>query len=626
MKKTTSSAVVKVGTLLLVFALAFSFFMLPHYAQANVHESADTEEVISNAWWNDAFSHRIKITFDTTETAQNENLINFPALVQLTGLLISYDDTQDQGQDIRFLDSDNATQLPYEIELWDETGISTTWVKVPQIDKNSDADHIWMYYGNPDAEDDQSPADVWDEHYLGVWHLNQDPMETIEDSTDNDVDGTGSATLTSRDLVKGALGNALSFGGEEESDRVQMENSDGLDTPAQITVEAFAMTRSFVSPASVLMWRDNLGGKRIFQLYHNDEGVSKFYLFGGGRLDPYVSGANVIPLNEWYLLIGTYDGSAQKLFINGEEDAAKDEIFSIATGSAKLALGRSSDEDDPVNQYPLDGILDEVRVSNVARSVEWIAFEYCNMAGECSVYAESEGNQVQISDEETTEITDSGFTFTWTTDKPATSRVVYGTSSISDAELGESPNYGYPFSTDEADVDPKVISHSVAISDLESGTMYYFRAISSASPETVGGEMSTSTAVTPTPSPEQDDSSGRGTTSGGSRARTSPSPEPSQTPQTALFTPSPVLFVAQSQSAGINPTPTAASSFEELTLITPTPQELPQESPEESEENSRQTATILDLFQGGNIWWWFLALVLIGTGWYIYKSKKRIRQ
>ncbi len=77
---------------------------------------------------------------------------------------------------------------------------------------------------------------------------------------------------------------------------------------------------------------------------------------------------------------------------------------------------------------------------------------------------------------------------TWVTNKMATSRVVYDTISHADLSGTQAPNYGYAFSNV---MDPnKVTGHSMRIEGLKSGQKYYFRPISSASPEKYGVELS----------------------------------------------------------------------------------------------------------------------------------------
>ncbi len=98
-----------------------------------------------------------------------------------------------------------------------------------------------------------------------------------------------------------------------------------------------------------------------------------------------------------------------------------------------------------------------------------------------------------ISEQTSTNPTDTSVTITWTTDHPATSRVVYGTASVSDASstaAGE-PNYGYANSTDENAA--TTTDHSVTVSGLTPGTTYYLRSVSHGSPESVGNEITVTT-------------------------------------------------------------------------------------------------------------------------------------
>jgi hypothetical protein len=94
--------------------------------------------------------------------------------------------------------------------------------------------------------------------------------------------------------------------------------------------------------------------------------------------------------------------------------------------------------------------------------------------------------KLTISNESIVSIKTDTVTITWQTNKFATSRVIYDI--ISHPTLGNSPNYGYVFSTPEQDQDPKVSFHSVRIDGLTPGTTYFYRTVSRASPEKVSRE------------------------------------------------------------------------------------------------------------------------------------------
>lgn len=135
------------------------------------------------------------------------------------------------------------------------------------------------------------------------------------------------------------------------------------------------------------------------------------------------------------------------------------------------------------------------------------------------------GRAPLISDESSNSATSSLVTITWTTDHPATSRVIYDT--VSHPVLGDPPNYGYSSSTAEFDTDPKVTSHSVAVDGLTVGTTYSYRTVSHGSPEAVGDEK---TFTTTSPAAAAASSPGPGDDGGGGAAPTCGNAKPGSAP------------------------------------------------------------------------------------------------
>lgn len=63
----------------------------------------------ADSWWDNNWLNRVEIVFDNS--ASSELLASFPVLVSLTGSDISFADTEDDGADLRFVDSDGSTTL-----------------------------------------------------------------------------------------------------------------------------------------------------------------------------------------------------------------------------------------------------------------------------------------------------------------------------------------------------------------------------------------------------------------------------------------------------------------------------------------------------------------------------------
>jgi len=83
----------------------------------------------------------------------------------------------------------NITEFNYEIEEFNNTGLTYCWVNISEtIDNDTDYQFI-VYYTNPNAVDGQNIVGVWHGDYKIVHHLNETSMSDTKDSTvyDNDV-------------------------------------------------------------------------------------------------------------------------------------------------------------------------------------------------------------------------------------------------------------------------------------------------------------------------------------------------------------------------------------------------------------------------------------------------------
>src|SRR3989338_7734127 len=238
--------------------------------------------------------YRRKITFNNS--AQAENLTNFPVLIKLDSTRIDYSKVQDAGQDLRFTDSDGTTLLSYEIEKWDETGNSFVWVKIPQIDASSSTDYIYMYYGNASATDSQSATGVWDSNFKLVQHLKESSGTTTADSTSNGNNGTKVSETSPTALSSGKIGTSQTFNG----------TSDYVDT-SYIQYQVTAYT--------IEAWVKTTSGNRIVQ--DRGSGAGRSLSFGATAYSMDTDGENVgvstlatVADNTWRHVVGVWAASS----------------------------------------------------------------------------------------------------------------------------------------------------------------------------------------------------------------------------------------------------------------------------------------------------------------------------
>jgi len=314
-------------------------------------------------WWNTGWEYRQKLTFDNS--GQSENLENFPVLVKLDSTNIDYGKTQDSGQDIRFVDSDDSTVISHEIEKWDETGNSWVWVNVPQIDGSSSADHIYMYYGNPSAPDEQNPTAVWDTHYKGIWHLNG-VSGSVLDSTSNNNDGTNNGATRG---ASGKINNAFDFDADQD-DYVEVPDSSSLDITAAVTIEAWINSPEFKEtyPGIACKWDwSATNPQRSYSLHLALNDQAFLLISDDGEYMAELLSDTVLATDTWYHLTEVFTGTKWIIYINGEWDCEEDYPASIYGGTAKFSIGASMQDGSVATDETFEGAIDEVRVSDTVR-------------------------------------------------------------------------------------------------------------------------------------------------------------------------------------------------------------------------------------------------------------------
>jgi hypothetical protein len=335
-----------------------------------------------------------KITVDNTQVSGSSDLSDFPLLVNITSNdLRSVANNgrveSDQGDDIIFRTSD-CTKLDHEIEKYDATaGTLVAWVRIPTLSYNSDTE-VYMYYGDSTVNcPTENPTAVWDSNYQGVYHLKEDPSGTapqIYDSTVNSNDGTSNGSMTSGDQVSGQIGGSLDF--DSTNDYINMGNymSSGV---SQVTMEAW-VKKTDADDTRVVSKSDgtSAGGtqhKMTLRLSGSSPPVSA-RLNTDNNVGVDLVSAGTVPADTWTHVAWTYDGSAVRFYIDGASSNCQlggnggagnscTPTGNIISSTRDIVIGNN---DNIPNSRFFGGIIDEVRISDTARSADWIATQVTN--------------------------------------------------------------------------------------------------------------------------------------------------------------------------------------------------------------------------------------------------------
>ncbi|HII95742.1 MAG TPA: DUF2341 domain-containing protein [Candidatus Methanofastidiosum sp.] len=303
------------------------------------------------AWWNNDWTYRDKITI---ANAGSTTLTNFPAYIN-----VPYrEGMQSDYKDLRFTNADGTLILDYEIEAYDSTK-ADIWVRIPEFPVPSVS--IWMYYGNKNATSGQNPEGVWDSDYLMVQHL-EETSGTCTDSTSNHNDG---APHSVQQNILGKIDGADEF--KLDGSYIGFGNNPTFNTPSFVTFESWITTNN-----------NNLTTKIVQKGDWDGHGLGQDKWKGwqshitlqdkGAKLD---WGKGMPQANRWYYLVMTYDGSKMIFYVDGEKVAETDISGNLKITNRNVFIGA-----DGTSQKFFKGIIDEVRISKVARSADWIKQTY----------------------------------------------------------------------------------------------------------------------------------------------------------------------------------------------------------------------------------------------------------
>jgi len=235
-----------------------------------------------------------------------------------------------------------------------------------------------------------SPAqNVWDSHFVGVYHMAQDPSGgtgCILDSTSSGNDGTPSGSMTSEDLVDGDYGKALDFDGVD--DYIDLGDSLGASLSTTYTLEALAKTSTITEDNSICTYRSTTDSNPIlFQLDHNNADFRLLVRDDAGNI-AVASQASAILTDTYYNFAGTRNGNTINTYLDGSAGTPDTDSFGAITQNSCI-IGGLTPGDVVQLSTVFKGQIGEVRISSIVRSADWIAATYKSLTNNLVLYDES---------------------------------------------------------------------------------------------------------------------------------------------------------------------------------------------------------------------------------------------
>ena len=204
---------------------------------------------------------------------------------------------------------------------------------------------------------------------VSYWKLDEESGTIASDSIDGN-DGTIYGAI----VAIGKVGNALNFDGMD--DYIDCGDVPNLDISNAITIEAWINTST--TKFSIIASKDDDGSNREYYLGllpAPETGRIRWALKTSSFQD--IDSATTVNDGDWHHIVGTYDGSNIRLYIDSVEDdnspVAQTGVIPNTNVSFKIGY-----KGDLSLDHWFDGIIDEVAVCNRALTVKEIQKHYQN--------------------------------------------------------------------------------------------------------------------------------------------------------------------------------------------------------------------------------------------------------
>jgi len=344
---------------------------------ASTCSSVSTQTVTVNSITYGNYGFRKLVTLNTTSLGITSNLTSFPALlsIQDNNLIITGTCTDKvstpngPNYDFAFVEPGTSTELNYQIESYNQTtGTLLVWVQIPTLTYATN-NTIAFYYGSPSPTVTHNAAffaNTWASDYKAVFHFNETTYTgSVADGSSGGHTGTATG-MTSSDLVTGKIGNAYSFNGSSKS-----IVSNAVTITGSFTLSAWVNLSATAHDQKVMTNQAAAGGSTggyKLGVYSDNTAESESGTVNNRSATP---ASPAFATGAWHYIQSVYTGTTLSTYVDGAQYKIQTTSNNpSSTTPLYIGVGEGG------NQYYFWGTIDEARVSNVAKTADWIKAEY----------------------------------------------------------------------------------------------------------------------------------------------------------------------------------------------------------------------------------------------------------
>jgi hypothetical protein len=345
--------------------------------------TADTTTVFNPGW---KFAKSIVLNTSPRGANISNNVLDFPVLVRLSPTNFDFSRAAVDGKDIRFTNK-NGQSLPHEIDHWDtENQQAEIWVRVDTVYGNNSSLSLVLYSGNSRVELVSKRGPVFDtaQGFQGVWHMGATDSKTEFDATENRYDGTVYG-MTEVNRVKGMVGMAKRFDGSSSFIQIMGSASSKLNfgEGSAYSLSAWVAIDSGTNHPELILGKGH-SQYYLRKNYYTNTTYWELVEYRNVEKKLHICEAPATPAYSWKYIVAVSSGNKQSLYVNGElvMDTTRLNAFSqgisVTDSSYDLTFGKHLQPTSAEGDCFFKGIIDEIRVSNIAYNADWVKLNYLN--------------------------------------------------------------------------------------------------------------------------------------------------------------------------------------------------------------------------------------------------------